>query len=272
MAFTLAVGAAALLPSAAFAQADLSIAKTDSADPVTNGSQFSYSIVVSNAGPETANGVSIEDTLPNEVDFVSGSVPSYSEGSCNLQGSRRVTCTLGPISSGGRGSVSILVRARRAGTAVNTASASATSPNDPVPGNNEDSEQTVIQDAPGAPSCAGRTATIVGTDAADTLTGTNKRDVIAGLGGDDLIRGLEGRDTICGALGNDRLKGQLAGDLVKGGKGNDRVRGAGGNDSLFGNAGDDDLGGGPGDDSLRGGSGVDRCKGGAGRDSRRGCE
>jgi uncharacterized repeat protein (TIGR01451 family) len=248
------------------------VAKTDSADPVTEGSQFTYSIMVSNAGPETANDVSVTDTLPNEVGFVSASVPTYAQGTCAVQGSRRITCTLGPIASGGNGSVSILVRAQRAGTAVNTATASAASPNDPTPGNNEDTEQTVIQEGPGGPSCAGKTATIVGTGDADTLTGTNQRDVIAGLGGDDLIRGLEGRDTICGALGNDRLKGQLDGDLVKGGKGDDRVRGAAGNDSLFGNGGNDDLGGGPGDDSLRGGRGVDRCKGGSGRDTRRGCE
>lgn len=272
MAFALAVAITAALPAAAFAQADLSVVKTDSADPVTTGSQFTYLITVSNAGPDSATGVSIEDTLPNEVDFVSASVPTYAEGRCDVQGSRRVTCTLGTIASGGTGSASIVVRAGRDGTAINTARATAASPNDPVTGNNEDSEQTVIQDGPAGPTCAGRTADIVGTDGADTLTGTDRRDVIAGLGGDDLIRGLEGRDIICGALGNDRLKGQVGGDLVKGGGGDDRVRGAGGDDFLFGNAGNDNLGGGAGDDALRGGSGIDRCRGGPGRDSRRGCE
>lgn len=271
-AFALAVGIAGLLPAAASAQADLSIDKTDSADPVTTGSQFTYSIAVSNAGPDAASGVSVADTLPNEVDFVSATVPTYSEGSCDLQGSKRVNCTLGTLASGATGSVSIVVRARNEGTAVNTATVSATTPNDPTQGNNQDTEQTVIRDAPGGPTCAGKTVTILGTEGADTLTGTGKRDVIAGLGGDDLIRGLDGRDVICGGLGNDRLKGQVDDDIVKGGGGDDRVRGAGGDDSLFGNAGNDNLGGGPGNDALRGGSGTDQCRGGSGRDSRKGCE
>ena len=227
-ALALAIGVAVLLPATAFAQADLSISKTDSADPVTTGQEFTYSITVSNAGPEPATGVSVTDTLPNEVDFVSASVPSYTEGTCEVQGSKRVTCTLGTVVSGGTGSVSIVVRAGRDGTAINTATVGATSPNDPTPGNDEDTEQTLIRDAPAGPGCAGKTASIVGTDGADILTGTDKRDVIAGLAGDDVIRGLDGRDTICGALGNDRLKGQTDGDLVKGGRGNDRVRGADG--------------------------------------------
>jgi uncharacterized repeat protein (TIGR01451 family) len=270
-ALALTFGLAALLPSASLAQSDLSIDKTDSADPVTTGSQFTYSIAVSNAGPDPATNVTVTDDLPNEVDFVSATVPSYTEGTCDVQGQRKVTCTLGAIASGGSGSVSIVVRARKAGTAVNTALVSAASPNDPTPGNNQDTEQTVIQDA-GGPSCAGETADIVGTQGADTLTGTDKREVIAGLGGDDLIRGLEGRDIICGGRGNDRLKGQLGSDRVKGGAGDDRVRGAAGDDSLFGNGGNDSLGGGPGDDTLRGGNGTDQCRGGPGRDRRRGCE
>ncbi len=40
-------------------------------------------------------------------------------------------------------------------------------------------------------SCAGRDATIVGTNGDDVLIGTDGVDVIVGLGGDDVIRGLE---------------------------------------------------------------------------------
>ena len=68
----LAVSIAALLPaSAAAATADLSIAKTDSPDPVTVGAQLTYTITVSNAGPDTANGVQVVDDLDSQVDFVS---------------------------------------------------------------------------------------------------------------------------------------------------------------------------------------------------------
>jgi RTX calcium-binding nonapeptide repeat (4 copies) len=61
----------------------------------------------------------------------------------------------------------------------------------------------------GRPSarCAGRRATIVGTQGADRLRGTRRADVIAGLAGDDVIRGLGGRDLICGGPSRDRLLG-----------------------------------------------------------------
>ncbi len=257
----------ALLPATALAQADLSIDKTDSAEAVTVGSEFVYSLAVSNAGPDAATGVETVDRLPNEVDFVSA---APSQGTCGLQGSKRVNCVLGSLASGGSATVEIRVRATRDGQATNTATVSG-SPDDSNMANNEATEQTTIQ-APAPVACGGETATVVGTTGSDTLTGTGKRDVIAGLGGDDTITGLDGQDLICGAAGNDTIKAGADADRVKGGGGNDRVRGADGDDVLAGNGDDDNLGGGPGDDALKGGNGTDRCAGGPGADVRRGCE
>jgi uncharacterized repeat protein (TIGR01451 family) len=263
------LAAAALWPASAFAQtADLSIGKTDNADPVTTGSEFVYTVNVSNAGPDAATGVEVVDPLPNEVDFISG---TPSQGNCELQGSRRVNCSLGSLASGGSATVQIRVRAVRDGQATNTVSVSGM-PTDPNQANNEATQQTTIQEAGAPRSCAGRTATVIGTVGADTLSGTDKRDVIAALGGDDRITALEGRDIVCGGAGNDVLRAGGGGDLVRAGPGDDRVRGAGGDDVLAGNGGNDNLGGGPGDDALRGGNGTDRCAGGPGRDTRRGCE
>jgi uncharacterized delta-60 repeat protein len=87
------------------------------------------------------------------------------------------------------------------------------------------------------PRCAGRKATIIGTNRADKLKGTNGPDVIVGLGGNDTISGGRGNDLICG------------------GDGNDRIDGGAGNDTLFGQAGRDQLFGGPGRDKLNGGPG-----------------
>ena len=257
----------ALLPATALAQADLSIDKSDSADPATVGSEFTYTLAISNAGPEGATGVEVVDNLPNEVDFVSATA---SQGTCELQGSKRVNCALGSLAGGASATVEIRVRATRDGQASNTASVSGT-PADSNPANNEDTEQTTIQE-PGPATCAGETATVVGTAGADTLAGTDRRDVIAGLGGDDTITGLDGEDIICGASGHDTIKAGGDGDLVKAGGGRDRVRGAGGDDILAGNGGNDNLGGGAGDDALKGGNGTDRCSGGPGADIRRGCE
>lgn len=108
--------------------------------------------------------------------------------------------------------------------------------------------------APAVPlRCAGRVATIVGTDRRDVLRGTRRADVIVGLGGDDVIRAGGGNDLVCGGPGRDRLLGQA------------------GSDRLFGQLGRDTLLGGRGRDVLVGGQGRDACLGGLGRD-RESCE
>lgn len=256
-----------VFPASALAQADLGIDLADSADPVTTGSEFSYVATVSNTGADAANGVTLESDLPNAVDLLSA---TPSQGTCDIQGSRRANCSLGTIGAGAAAQVQLRVRAQRDGQATATASVSS-SPSDPYGENNSSTEQTLIQN-PAAVTCGGKTATIVGTTASETLTGTNKADVIAGLDGDDEILGLDGNDIVCGGIGNDRIKLGSGTDRGKGGGGNDRVRGSSGDDVLSGNAGDDNLGGGIGDDTLRGGAGVDRCGGGPGQDTRRGCE
>ncbi len=264
------VGAVMLLaPASAQAQgADLSVAATDSADPVSVGSEFTYNLTIANAGPDAATGVELTNTLPNQVGFVSASA---SQGACAIQGSKRVECALGNLAAGVSASVEIRVRAERAGQATNAASVSG-SPADPTSSNDEDSEVTTIQDPAAGAACAGQSVTLLGTAGADTLTGTDKRDVIAGLDGDDVITGLGKGDVICGGLGNDTIRSGDDSDTVKAGAGNDRVRGSAGNDFLSGGSGDDNLGGGAGDDTLKGGPGTDRCGGGPGTDVRRGCE
>jgi uncharacterized delta-60 repeat protein len=125
------------------------------------------------------------------------------------------------------------------------------------------------------PRCAGKKATIVGTEKANRLKGTRRADVIVGLGGNDKIDGARGNDLICagtgndtvkGSSGNDRLYGQSGKDKVAGGTGNDRIDGGTGNDRLSGNSGKDKLAGGTGKDRLAGGSGKDSCNGGPGKD------
>ncbi len=258
--------AALMFPASALAASDLSIEKTESVDPATVGTQFDYAITVSNSGPDAATAVTVEDTLPNEVDFVSATA---TQGTCALQGSKKVNCELGNLASGASATVTLRVTAAREGIAENTATVSTTSP-DPNAANNTDTEQTAIQ-AAAAVMCAGKVANIVGTAGNDTLTGTDKPDVIAGLGGDDTIAGLDGKDVICGGLGIDAINGGADNDSVKGGGGNDRVRGASGNDVLAGNGGEDRLAGGRGDDVLRGGPADDSCKGGAGKDVEKSC-
>lgn len=98
------------------------------------------------------------------------------------------------------------------------------------------------------PTCAGETATLVGTDGPDRLSGTPRRDVVVGLAGDDVIDGLAGPDLLCGGPGADRLLGGSGDDELLGGT--DRLAQGPGGSYLLG----DTLLGGPGDDSMVGGA------------------
>jgi extracellular elastinolytic metalloproteinase len=73
------------------------------------------------------------------------------------------------------------------------------------------------------PTCLGKPATKVGTDAANTINGGSGADVIVGLGGNDRIDGKGGKDVVCGGDGNDTLTGGPAVDKFDGGDGNDTL-------------------------------------------------
>ena len=60
--------------------ADLSIVKTDSADPVMPGDSFSYTIVVTNAGPDDARDLVLTNTVPGVLTV--GGVTSFAPGAC----------------------------------------------------------------------------------------------------------------------------------------------------------------------------------------------
>jgi Ca2+-binding RTX toxin-like protein len=100
-------------------------------------------------------------------------------------------------------------------------------------------------------TCAGETATILGTAGPDRIVGTPGNDVIVGLGGDDCIHGAGGRDVICGRGGNDLLDGGREADELYGGRGDDRLTGGpGGIMGAFHRTDWETLIGGPGRDEL----------------------
>jgi uncharacterized repeat protein (TIGR01451 family) len=239
------------------ATADLAVDKTDSPDPVTVGAELTYTIKVTNSGPGAASGVVLTDKLPNQVDLISATT---SKGGCGAKG-REVTCDLGTLAAdpyNPAATATIKVKPTKAGKITNTVTVDVGSGDtDPVKPNNSDSETTTVVAAGGGggggPTCAGRTATIVGTGGADTLIGRPGRDVIVARGGNDLIKGRGGNDIVCSGSGKDTAKGGSGNDRLKGGRGRDRLRG------------------GVGDDTMLGGPGRDSCRGGAGADTERSC-
>ncbi|HEX9756173.1 MAG TPA: hypothetical protein VGB26_00060 [Nitrospiria bacterium] len=99
---------------------DLSITKTDSSDPVVVGGNVTYSVTVTNNGPDNATGVVVTDTLDPSVTYVSA---TPSQGTCSEAGGT-VTCNLGSIANGANATISIVVTTTMTGTIGNAASVS----------------------------------------------------------------------------------------------------------------------------------------------------
>jgi uncharacterized repeat protein (TIGR01451 family) len=122
------------------ARADLSIVKSDSADPVEAQAALTYTLVVSNAGPSKASSVSVVDTLPVGAGFVGASGDGWS---CGESGGV-VTCTRASLAVGSAPVITIQVTTpATAGTIENSATVSSDA-SDPNVSNNSDSEQTTV--------------------------------------------------------------------------------------------------------------------------------
>jgi uncharacterized repeat protein (TIGR01451 family) len=262
----------AVLPASGPAQgtepsADLSVVKSDSADPVMTGAALTYTVEVRNEGPDPATSVTMTDDFPGGVDFVAA-IPST--GTCERKGGK-VTCTLPALASDEVATVTIDVTVtRKKGEITNSASVQSVVA-DPQPANNLDTEVTRIAAPPPGPLCKGKESTIVGTEGDDAITGSEKRDVIVALGGNDSVFALSGNDTVCGGAGDDSIRGALGADLLRGSGDDDVVRGGSSNDNVGGGFGRDRLGGGLGVDLMNGGPGRDHCNGGPQKDLKRSC-
>lgn len=123
----------------AAAGADLSLALSDAPDPVRKGGTLTYTIVITNAGPGSSDGVVVSDTLPASVAWLD---TTASQGSCT--GSSTVQCALGTLAPGATASVTISTRALTRGRISNTASVSATT-SDPAVANNQATVKTKIR-------------------------------------------------------------------------------------------------------------------------------
>jgi uncharacterized repeat protein (TIGR01451 family) len=122
------------------AQADLSITKTDAPDPVDGGDALTYTLTVTNAGPDPASNVVVTDTLPPGTTVVTiGST----QGSCSSPSEMPMTCTLGGLAAGASATVTIVVTSPVSGTLTNTGNVTSDTP-DPDAGNNSATATTTV--------------------------------------------------------------------------------------------------------------------------------
>ncbi|HJU39647.1 MAG TPA: DUF5979 domain-containing protein, partial [Tahibacter sp.] len=114
--------------------ADLSVVKTGPASAVAGG-QVTYSIAVTNNGPDTAVATTLDDPTPAGLALISASAP------CNSG----FPCALGDLAAGASVSVdaTFAIAANASGSIVNTANVGSSTP-DPDPSDNVSSVTTPI--------------------------------------------------------------------------------------------------------------------------------
>ena len=120
--------------------ADLAIEKSASSDAVRVGDTITYTLEVSNTGPADAIGVTVVDTLPGLVTFVSAST------GC-VEAAGVVTCAVGDLAAEASTTLTIVVTANGEGVAVNTAVVSSDFVSDPDLTNNTSSVDVTISPA-----------------------------------------------------------------------------------------------------------------------------
>ena len=166
----------AAYPPRSCTHTDFSITQTASPNPVTAGNQITYTITVTNNGPNTAS-VAINDLLPRTfVTFVSCSVTR--NGVCDKGAGLNRTITFASLASGQSGTATIVAASvstlLNGATINNTASATNSSAVDPIPANNSATSNVTVSAPPSATNfvVANSTGTYFGTT---TLTTTLKR-------------------------------------------------------------------------------------------------
>ncbi len=127
-------------------QADLSIAKTDGQATASSGSPITYTIVASNAGPSTATGATVADTVPAAITGVSWTCAGAGGGTCAANGSGNINDTVnlpvgGSVTYTLTGTVSPSAIGSLSNTATVTAPGGVTDPN---PANNSATDTDTV--------------------------------------------------------------------------------------------------------------------------------
>ncbi|HTY72142.1 MAG TPA: DUF11 domain-containing protein, partial [Actinomycetes bacterium] len=121
--------------------ADLSLVKTGPASVVA-GARITYTLVVSNAGPDAAASVRVTDTLPAGLTFVSAAGSGWT---CTHDGDVTVTCTRAALASPAKApAITVVVGAPASPTTVTNHAAVTSATYDPLGSNDVSSAPTEV--------------------------------------------------------------------------------------------------------------------------------
>jgi uncharacterized repeat protein (TIGR01451 family) len=123
-----------------FASADLAISKTAMPNPVVAGTNVTYTIAVSNAGPSSASNVVVKDTLSAEISVLTVT-PSVGSCTAGIPGNplQPLTCTIGSMATAGSATITVMARVAPSvpdGTVINNNATVSSAASDPNNGNN----------------------------------------------------------------------------------------------------------------------------------------
>ncbi|HXG75484.1 MAG TPA: hypothetical protein VNJ53_02850 [Gaiellaceae bacterium] len=118
---------------------DLVIQK-DATSPTPLNGTVTYTLTVTNRGPDTATNVQLADPAPAGITYL-GANPS--QGSCSVTASL-VTCSLGSLAPGQTVTVTVTGRATQTGQHTNTATVTGSGGRETNPADNVDSAVTVV--------------------------------------------------------------------------------------------------------------------------------
>lgn len=129
---------------------DLAITQTASPTSLTAGGDVTYTLVATNAAGATAIGVTVRDTLPAGLAYVSATT---TKGSCT----REVSCSIGTLARGESATITIVATANVAGSITNAAEVGGTNPDPNVAANNRASTTVQVNAAASATTTAATT-------------------------------------------------------------------------------------------------------------------
>jgi uncharacterized repeat protein (TIGR01451 family) len=110
-----------ILTQSSSTSANLAVANVATPNPVALGSDSTYVVRVTNAGPDVATSTSVTNVLPAGAAYVSA---TPSQGSCSFSAGS-ITCNLGAINAGAAATITIVVHSATVGSFTNTAVAAA---------------------------------------------------------------------------------------------------------------------------------------------------
>ena len=127
-------------------QADLAITNTDGVTSVTAGGTVTYTIMASNAGPSSAVGATVADTLPAALSGATWTCVGAGGGTCTAAGAGSISDTVNlPAGGSVTYTISATLSAAATGTLSNTATVAAPGGvTDPNPANNSATDTDTI--------------------------------------------------------------------------------------------------------------------------------